>query len=576
MHILQVTGKAIHLIRLICGVALMMPALLQAQSIALMNGNLLDVEGRSVRPGVSVLIHDGRIAQVGPGETLDIPADVQRVDCSGKWIMPGLVDAHIHLFQSGGLYTRPDVIDLRRFRPYEQERAWLRENAGDLLARYLAAGITTVIDMGGPMANYAIRDRFNGETTSPTILLTGPLISTLQPEAFRIEDAPIIQVDTPEAARERVRAQLPYKPDLIKIWYIVRQQSPAASTLPIVQATIEEAHAHGLKVAVHATQLRTAKLAVKAGADILVHSVADAAVDDEFIALLKQRQVPYIPTLIVGRRYGEALSLCFVPSAHDFALANPVALGSLRDLKHLAARGAPVRTPAAPFKIPVQFDNLRKLAEAGVIVATGTDAGNIGTPHASAYLDEVIAMEKAGLLPWDIIVASTVNGARVLNRQDRTGVLRPGMEADVLVLDRDPVADIRNLQAVHGVVKHGVWLEPQALLDASPATLAQQQLNGYNLGDIEAFLAPYADDVKVYGFPGNLRYTGKEIMRERYAALFERTPELHCELVNRMVMGNTVIDQESVTGRGDTPVQAIAIYKIVAGKIAEVYFVSGR
>lgn len=548
---------------------------LQAAPVVLANGNVLDVEHRTVRSNYSVLIDEGKIVQVAPAGKLKTPAGARIIDCRGKWIMPGMVDAHIHLFQSGGVYTRPDVIDLRKFRPYEQERKWVRDNAGDLLARYLAVGVTTVIDVGGPFADYAIRDRFNKEAASPTILLTGPLISTYQPEAFRIDDAPILQTDTPEAARELVRRQLPYKPDLIKVWYIVKPDSPAEKTLPIVQAAIDETHANGLKLAVHATQLNTAKLALKAGADILVHSVGDEPVDAEFIALLKKRQVPYIPTLVVSRRYGEALTQNFKPSAHDQAFANPFALGSLGDLKHLATQGVQVPTRYQPSTAGEQLrlKNLKAVNDAGALVATGTDAGNIGTQHASSYLDELLDMQKAGLSSWDIIVASTLNGAKVLDKQKEVGAVKAGMRADLLVLDSDPVADIRNTTAVRLVINRGQAFEPAALIDSSPVAIVQRQLNAYNNRDVEGFLETYSDDAVLFNFPAEVRTSGKDKLRERYTEMFAKTPELHCEILERMVLGNTVIDHERITGKAGGTVEAIGIYKIANNKIVEVRFI---
>ncbi len=104
--------------------------------------------------------------------------------------------------------------------------------------------------------------------------------------------------------------------------------------------------------------------------------------------------------------------------------------------------------------------------------------------------------------------------------------------------------------------------------------LAQAQLDAYNSRDVDAFLKPYAEDVKVYTFPNTLMYEGKEEMRSIYGRMFARTPDLFCKLTSRMVLGNTVIDQEEVTlVKGDKPMKAIAIYKIKGEKIAEVYFI---
>jgi hypothetical protein len=107
--------------------------------------------------------------------------------------------------------------------------------------------------------------------------------------------------------------------------------------------------------------------------------------------------------------------------------------------------------------------------------------------------------------------------------------------------------------------------------------LAQEQLDAYNNRDIEAFVAPYSEDVKVFNFPNEFLYEGKDQLYGLYGRMFSRTPDLHCKLVNRMVMGNTVIDQEEVTIRKeDPPMRAIAIYKIKEGKIAEVYFIRDK
>ncbi|KAA3624795.1 MAG: steroid delta-isomerase [Bacteroidetes bacterium] len=108
----------------------------------------------------------------------------------------------------------------------------------------------------------------------------------------------------------------------------------------------------------------------------------------------------------------------------------------------------------------------------------------------------------------------------------------------------------------------------------SPEALVQQQLDGYNARDIDAFMAPYSEEIELYDFPNTLNLKGKEKMKTGYQDFFKKVPELHCELVNRIVMGNTVIDQEKVTGFPDGFVlEAIAIYKIRDGKIASVHFI---
>lgn len=114
----------------------------------------------------------------------------------------------------------------------------------------------------------------------------------------------------------------------------------------------------------------------------------------------------------------------------------------------------------------------------------------------------------------------------------------------------------------------------QESIETIAERLAQEQLDAYNNLDIEAFVLPYAEDVKVYNFPDQLLYEGRDEMYGLYGRMFSRTPDLHCKLVNRIVLGNTVIDQEEVTIRKEEPpMRAIAIYKIKDCKIAEVYFI---
>jgi hypothetical protein len=111
---------------------------------------------------------------------------------------------------------------------------------------------------------------------------------------------------------------------------------------------------------------------------------------------------------------------------------------------------------------------------------------------------------------------------------------------------------------------------PPGSLDQSPAALVQRQLDAYNQRDIETFLEPFSDDVEFYRYPNELLGKGKSKMREEYGALFARAVRLHCDLVNRIVLGTTVIDQERVTGVADRPIEAIVIYTIAGGKIMRV------
>ena len=555
--------------------------LFSQSDLIIQNVNIVDVESGKIIEKQDLIIRQGKIEKIGKSGSQNLPASVTRLDGTNQWLIPGLLDGHIHFFQSGGLYTRPDAVDLTKYRPYEKERQWLLDHVDEFLLRYTAAGITTVCDVGGPMSNYDVKKHAQNQAFAPQVFITGPLISSYQPAAFNIEDPPIIKINSPDEARELVRKQLPYKPDFIKIWYIVFPNEKAEVHLEMVKATIEESHQHGIPVAVHATQLKTAKLAVEAGADILVHSVEDAKVNEEFILLLKKNNVSYIPTLIVGDNYTKTFSQQNSFSDADFAYAHPQALGSLMDLAHIPSADIPPyirRMKDIPFTRPgdwsVKLENLKTLMDAGVNVVTGTDAGNIGTLHASSYFDELAAMQEAGLSEADILRASTLNGAKMLGTQKTNGTIEMGRTADLVLLPGNPLENLKWLQSPSAVVRNGKVFYPDTLLKPSPEQIVQQQLNAYNAGNLEAFLACYHDDIRIYNYPDELSMEGKEAMRNGYGGMFKQLPDLHAKLVNRMVLGNTVIDQEYVTGfPNDRVIQAIAVYKVKDGIITEVRFI---
>jgi imidazolonepropionase-like amidohydrolase len=538
----------------------------------------VDVKTGKIIPDQHVIIQNDRIANVGAAKKIKLPAGATIIDGNGKYLMPGMTDAHIHFFQSGGLYTRPDALNLGAVYSYEKDQQWIKDNMSNLMARYLACGITTVIDVGGPFSNYAIREKLVNDSKSPTAYVTGPLISTYLPPNLDKKDPPIIKVNSADEARELVRKQLPYKPDFIKIWYIVLPNQTASATLPIVEATIDESHKNGLKVAVHATEYETAKLAVTAGADILVHSVDDKVLDKEMLQLLATKKVAYIPTMIVAQNYARTFTQQFNFTPHDYKYADPFMLGTLQDIMHLEKLPFNYKTIRSRFLIPGKDDstmatNIKLAQQAGVLVVAGTDAGNIGTQHASSFHDELLAMQKAGLSHKEILQSATINAAVGFGKDSMYGSIEKGKFADLLLLDKDPLQDINIPSHLNTVFRRGVVIKPGELINNTPEMLAQQQLNAYNLRDIDAFLEPYSDSVAIYDLSGKLMMKGKEQMRKSYSEMFKNTPDLHCKLVNRIVEGNTVIDHESVTGWGDKPVTAVAIYTIEKGKIAKVHFI---
>jgi imidazolonepropionase-like amidohydrolase len=435
---------------------------------ALVNATVIDGTGNTPRGQAVVLVSGERIRAVGPLGEVVIPEGARVVDMSGKWIIPGLVDAHIHLFQSGGLYTRPDIIDLRSIRPYAAEVDWVRARLPMTLARYLASGVTAVLDVGGPFWTFEARERSKMMPYAPQVAVTGPLISSAMPSELRVADPPILEVSSPAEARAAVRRVLAERPDLIKLWWIPEAAVPLAEQTGWVRAAIEESHRAGVRVAVHATQLEVARAAVRAGADVLVHSVDDRRVDDGFVRLLKERDVVYVTTLGVNQAYREVFEQRFKPTDLERRLGDAEVVATLDDLADLSLwKGAFWRRWLLRWPDPrIASWNLRRLHEAGVTIAAGSDAGNIGTLHGPALHRELERMAEAGLAPLAILKAATQGGARAMGRGSDLGTLEPGKRADLLVLDADPQSDIRHVRRIHRVVRGGVILNADQITNA--------------------------------------------------------------------------------------------------------------
>lgn len=562
-------------------ILLVLPLYLFGQNSIIKDVHVLDVEKQKVLENISVKIVDGKIQQIDKFRKIEVQDGDTIIDATGKYLIPGLMDAHIHFFQSGGLYTRPDAIDMTHVYSYEQEIQFAKDNAKDYMRRYLRNGITTVMDVGGPLWNYTVRDSLANTTLAPDVLVTGPLFSMVSRPQLDKGDPPIIQITTKEDVLALFNKQLPYHPDFMKVWYVVTPDLPAEKSFPLVAYLGQLCRENNLKLAVHATQLETAEWAVKAGANILVHSVDDAMIPEGFVKELKQKEVTYIPTLIVTDGYIKTFTGEIDHHPQDLKWANPAAYNSLLDpnkiqkalwpanLKVMYGQERPVTLHR---RDSIMRLNLSTLYQAGVNIATGTDAGNIGTMHASSYLPELEAMQGANLSNWDLLVSSTINPAKGFEIDDRLGSIKVGKQADMVLLTANPLDDIQHLNAIEWIIKKGAILAPENILEETPEQIVQRQVNAYNARDIEAFLATYSMDVEIFNEQGEMTMKGHDKMREVYAPMFERVTNLYCEIQNRIVINNKVIDKEKVRFN-DRYLDAVAMYEVTNGKITNVTFV---
>src|SRR5207244_3381581 len=211
--------------------------------------------------------------------------------------------------------------DFTRAVPYAQEMARTKARLPATFKVWLASGVTGVADVGGPFWNFDVREAAQKSEAAPHVAVAGPLLSMIARPALALDDPPIIKVASPEEARALARRELARKPDFVKVWFIHQPGDDLAAQEAIVRAAAEEAHAAGVRLAVHATELATAKSALRAGADILVHSVIDAPVDEEFLSL--GRRAIYVPTLFVFMGYPLALSGQWKPTSEEERLADP-------------------------------------------------------------------------------------------------------------------------------------------------------------------------------------------------------------------------------------------------------------
>jgi len=462
----------------------------------ILNGTAIDPGTGKIMPNAAITIEGDHIAAIKESGT-DIPkkGDVV-IDARGKFILPGYIDTHVHFFQSGGLFTRPDAVDLTSVRPYRDEIAMIKRNLPDAFVRYLRSGITSVLDIGGPLWNFEMRKIANSTAKAPRVAAAGPLISSVSRPQLDLGDPPIVKIDTPEQGTQMVKKLAPQKPDYIKIWYIVPPAQPAkpgeggspspapgqsdveraAIFRPVVHAVIAEAHRLKLRVAVHATELEAARASVEEGADLLVHSVTDKPVDEAFVKLLKEKGTILTPTLVVFERYGRTFANKLELTPEEKAWGNPEVIASL-DVTKLPPDKVPDRIKTAmanPQPIldriqqtyDVALKNLKTLQDAGITIATGTDAGNIGTIHGPAIFREFQLMKQAGLTPMQILQCTTANAAKTFGGGTgaKIGSLKPGNFADLVILKSNPLDDIKNASDIDSVTKNGLVYPANSIL----------------------------------------------------------------------------------------------------------------
>ncbi|MGA7991512.1 MAG: amidohydrolase family protein [Thermoanaerobaculia bacterium] len=425
---------------------------------------LVDGTGAPPMKNAVLLVRNGRIECVGAPSACAVPHGVAVTDATGSWIVPGLVDAHVHFAQTGWADGRPDAFDVRAKHPYESVQKELRERPERFFRSYVCSGVTSVFDVGGYPWSLDLPARAENDSLAPRVKAAGPLLSTIDFWLNLPGERQFLFLKDAESAKTQVAYLASRGSSAVKVWYIVNKDRPVEASEAAVLAAGAEAKKRGLPLIVHATGLAEAKVALRAGASLLVHGVMDEPVDEEFLDLARKAGATYNPTLVVVDGYVTIAKAAAagVPAAYDdpngcLDPATRAALAETPEIDSASVAGKVRDREARTARLrSVGSANLKRVKDAGIPVAMGTDAGNPGTPHGPSVYAEMEAMQAAGLSPMEVLVASTKNGARAMGRED-AGTLEKGKRADFLLVGADPLADVANLRKLNAVVRGGVY-----------------------------------------------------------------------------------------------------------------------
>lgn len=419
--------------------ALAVPAAAQDRAIVLTNFTLIDGTARApVRNAAMVIGADGRIAWVGPGTRLRAPAAAEMRDLGGRYVIPGLIDLHVHLAVSAGLATDPAMIT--------------RENAERDLRTYAAYGVTTVQVMGTDRDFiYAIRDgQRRGRPNSARVYTSGQGI------VFRggYGGAPGVNrpVATVAEAEAEVERQAANGADFIKFWVDDELQTMPAMPPEISAAIIRAAHRRGLRALAHIFYLADARRLVAQGVDGLVHGVRDQPVDQALINAMRQRGVWQVAETLSreASMFAYGAPAPFLNDPFFTRFVRPDVLAELRNPERQRRIAGNPHFHDFPRFLEMAEQNLRRLAAGGVNIGFGTDSGPVSRFGGYFAHWELQLLVESGFTPAQAIRMATGHAARFLRARD-LGTLERGRWADLVVLDADPLVDIRNSRRINAV-----------------------------------------------------------------------------------------------------------------------------
>jgi imidazolonepropionase-like amidohydrolase len=410
-----------------------------AERYAIRDVTLIDGTGRPAAAHRSVLIDNERIVAVG-GARLPI-GKATVIDGRGKYLIPGMIDTHIHLRDTG-----PDGV----------KRSMDVSTAQASLAGFLALGFTTVADLGN-LPGTVQTMRTADPRTSARLLIAGRVFTAPAGRNIDIGFA-VSTADPLLLARHRADE----RPDLIKIVEdsggFGGQSTANALSVDLMRAIVEDEHRHGMRVVVHIARESDARNAIAAGVDGLAHPVWAEAESEGFVRLMATRRIPFATTLAIADQYGRLLRTPEYLDSPDYML---VLSDAERHRMRTTVRAQFARQPVAAWRektLPTEMRNIVRIVRAGGIAALGTDLVSGASSHREMQL-----LCQAGLSPLEVITIATLNAAIFLGQQRDLGSIASGKLADLVLLNSDPTADIDATEDI-AIVMHRGFIVDRARL----------------------------------------------------------------------------------------------------------------
>ena len=420
-----------------------------ADTLLIENVTLIDGTGRPSVAGASVLVDGDRISRIARG-SIDAPRGTNRIDGSGKFLMPGLMDMHIHL--RGSVELTPEGL----FKVTNDRTRGIR-----MLHSYLYSGVTSIYDAGN-VPDYILglrADERNGDLVSPRIFATGSIVT--YPGSHGSNEFGTQVDDWPEAI-PTLDAHIEREPDLLKLTYEERgwgaREMIPILPLALMQQIIQYYNERGIRTTVHTSSEYRARQAIFAGVDTLAHPIIQGPVTEDFARLMGAKKIPMVTTLTIGENYSR---LAEHPEYLDQPLYQAtVPAEEIELLKTERRQEYQERkwTWWMQIMTTIAQENLRIINEAGGVLVAGTDQSSGPALHRELEL-----MADAGIPASEIVRIATLNGAIFLGKEREMGSIEEGKIADMVLLAADPTEDINNAKEILEVIKGGQIVDRSSL-----------------------------------------------------------------------------------------------------------------